>query len=126
MNRLLQSLFDVPRLVRALGYTRKGLVAAYRGESAFRQELILAIVLLPLGAWLGQNGVERSLLMGSVVLVLVVELLNSAIEAVVDRGGKERNRLAGQAKDMGSAAVFMALLLLVLTWTLILWERFAG
>ena len=126
MNRLLQSLFDVPRLVRALGYSRNGLVAAYRGESAFRQELILAIVLLPLGVWLGQNGVERSLMIGSVLLVLVVELLNSAIEAVVDRGGKERNRLAGQAKDMGSAAVFMALLLLVLTWTLILWERFAG
>lgn len=126
MNRLWRSLIDAPRLVRALGYSWKGLCAAYRDESAFRQELILAAVLIPFGAWLGNNGVERALLIGSVLLVLIVELLNSAIEAVVDRGGKRRDPLAGQAKDQGSAAVLMAVLLLATVWTLILWGRLGG
>lgn len=126
MKRLLESLTDGGRITRAFGFSLAGLRAAYKKESAFRQELILTIVLVPLGLWLGRNGVERSLLLGSILLVLIVELLNSAIEATVDRGGKDWDKLAGRAKDMGSAAVLIALLLLGLTWGLILYDRFMG
>lgn len=124
MKKLLESLTDGGRITRAFGFSLAGLRAAYRKESAFRQELILTIVLVPLGLWLGQNGVERTLLIGSILLVLIVELLNSAIEATVDRGGKDWDKLAGRAKDMGSAAVLIALLLLGLTWGFILYDRF--
>lgn len=123
MRKLMQSLVDAGRIQRAFGYSRKGLRAAYRKESAFRQELILAAVLVPLGLWLGGNSVERLLLIGSVVLVLIVELLNSAVEATVDRGGRNWDKLAGRAKDMGSAAVLLTLLLVFLTWGLILYDR---
>jgi len=123
MKKMLQSLTDAGRIVRAFSYSAKGLQAAYQKESAFRQELILAVILLPLGAWLGRTGVERSLLIGSVLLVLIVELLNSAVEATVDRGGKDWNKLAGRAKDMGSAAVLIALLQLAATWGFILFDR---
>jgi diacylglycerol kinase (ATP) len=126
MKKLMQSLTDTGRIQRAFGYSLKGLRAAYRKESAFRQELILAAVLLPLGLWLGNNGVERVLLIGSVLLVLIVELLNSAVEATVDRGGKDWDKLAGRAKDMGSAAVLFALLLALLVWGLILVDRYGG
>ena len=126
MKKLLQSLTDTGRIARALGYSLQGLRAAYAKESAFRQELILAVVLLPLGAWLGRTGVERALLIGSVLLVLIVELLNSAVEATVDRGGKDWDELAGSAKDMGSAAVLIALLQLAATWGFILFDRFAA
>lgn len=126
MRKLLQSLTDAGRVQRAFGYSLKGLRAAYKKESAFRQELILALVLVPLGAWLGNNAVERVLLIGSVLLVLIVELLNSAVEATVDRGGKDWNKLAGRAKDMGSAAVLVALLLLVVTWGLVVYDQLAG
>ena len=121
---MLQSLTDAGRIARAFSYSANGLRAAYKKESAFRQELILAVVLLPLGVWLGSTGVERALLIGSVLLVLIVELLNSAVEATVDRGGKDWNKLAGRAKDMGSAAVLIALLQLAATWGLILYNRF--
>lgn len=124
MKKLLESLTDGGRITRAFGFSLAGLRAAYRKESAFRQELILTIVLVPLGLWLGKNGVERTLLIGSILLVLIVELLNSAIEATVDRGGKDWDKLAGRAKDMGSAAVLIALLLLGLTWGFILYDRF--
>ena len=124
MKKMLQSLTDAGRIVRAFSYSAKGLKAAYKKESAFRQELILAMVMLPLGAWLGRTGVERSLLIGSVLLVLIVELLNSAVEATVDRGGKDWDKLAGRAKDMGSAAVLIALLQLAATWSLILYDSF--
>lgn len=123
MKKLLESLTDGGRITRAFGFSLAGLRAAYRKESAFRQELILTIVLVPLGLWLGQNGVERTLLIGSILLVLIVELLNSAIEATVDRGGKDWDKLAGRAKDMGSAAVLIALLLLGLTWGFVLYDR---
>lgn len=126
MRKLLQSLTDAGRVQRAFGYSLKGLRAAYMKESAFRQELILALVLVPLGAWLGNNAVERVLLIGSVLLVLIVELLNSAVEATVDRGGKDWNKLAGRAKDMGSAAVLVALLLLVATWGLVVYDQLAA
>ena len=124
MKKILLSLVDGGRVVRALGYSMKGLRAAYKRESAFRQELIMAAVLLPAGLWLGRDPVERVLLLGSVLVVLIVELLNSAIEATVDRGGKNWDKLAGRAKDMGSAAVLIALLLVALTWGLIVWDRY--
>ena len=124
MKKILLSLVDGGRVVRALGYSMKGLRAAYKRESAFRQELIIAAVLLPAGVWLGRDPVERALLLGSVLVVLIVELLNSAIEATVDRGGKNWDKLAGRAKDMGSAAVLIALLLVALTWGLIVWDRY--
>ncbi len=123
MNKLIQSLVDGGRVIRAFGYSLSGLRAAYQMESAFRQELMLALVLAPLGAWIGRTGVERVLLIGSMFVVLIVELLNSAIEATVDRGGKNRDRLAGRAKDMGSTAVLIALILLFVTWGLILYDR---
>jgi len=126
MKRMLQSHTDAGRIARAFSYSANGLRAAYKKESAFRQELILAVVLLPLGVWLGSTGVERALLIGSVLLVLIVELLNSAVEATVDRGGKDWNKLAGRAKDMGSAAVLIALLQLAATWGLILFDRFGA
>ncbi|HSN73414.1 MAG TPA: diacylglycerol kinase, partial [Steroidobacteraceae bacterium] len=98
------------RLLLATGHSWRGLVGAFREEAAFRQELALTVVLLPLGIWLGRTGVERALLIGSLLLVLIVELLNSGIEAVVDRVGLERHELSGLAKDMGSAAVLVSLL----------------
>ncbi len=108
------------RLVKASQYSWQGLRAAYRHEEAFRQELWLSIVLIPLGFWLGQTGIERALLIGSVIILPLVEILNSAIEAVVDRIGDEQHELSGRAKDMGSAAVAIALGLIVVVWGLIL------
>ena len=89
-------------------------------------ELALFVVLAPLGIWLGQSGVERALLVGSLMLVLIVELLNSAVEALVDRIGSERHELSGVAKDLGSAAVFVALVLVVVVWSLVLIPRFSS
>jgi diacylglycerol kinase (ATP) len=111
------------RLVRAFGSTWRGLAAAWREEEAFRLECMLALVVVPLGCWLGKNGVERMLLAGPMFIVLTVELLNSAIEATVDRISRERHPLSGLAKELGSAAVFMAFALLVLAWALVLLDR---
>ena len=108
------------RLWLATGHSLRGLTLAYRSEAAFRQEVWLAVVLLPLACWLGRSAVERVLLAGSVLLLLIVELLNTAIEVVVDRIGLERHALSGFAKDAGSAAVMLMLLLVALTWALIL------
>ncbi|MBC7802912.1 MAG: diacylglycerol kinase [Candidatus Parcubacteria bacterium] len=108
------------RIANATAYSFSGLAAAARHEDAFRQELILAAVLLPLALWLGAGGVERALLVGSVLLVLIVELLNSAVEATVDRVSLDDHRLAKRAKDIGSAAVMMALLNVVVIWLLVL------
>lgn len=108
------------RLVKASQYSWQGLRAACRHEAAFRLELCLSIVLIPMGFWLGQTGVERALLIGSVILLLLVEMLNSAIEAVVDRIGNEQHELSGRAKDMGSAAVAIAIGLIVVVWGLVL------
>jgi diacylglycerol kinase (ATP) len=108
------------RLFRAFGASGKGLVGAFTEEAAFRQELALAVIVVPLGLWLGHNGVERALLVAPMFLVLVVELINSAIEAAVDRIGLERHVLAGLAKDIGSAAVLMAFVLLAVVWVLVL------
>jgi diacylglycerol kinase (ATP) len=113
----------VTRVIRALGSSIKGLVGAFRDEAAFRQELACAAILIPLGLWLGHNGLERAALVAPVLLVLIVELLNSAIEATVDRIGLERHVLAGLAKDIGSAAVFMSFILLGTVWLLVLLGR---
>jgi diacylglycerol kinase (ATP) len=113
----------IARIVNATRYSLQGLAAAIRHEAAFRQELALAAVLVPLGLWLGADGVERALLAASVLLVLVVELLNSAIEAVVDRVSPEDHDLAKRAKDYGSAAVMIALATAGLVWVMVLLPR---
>ena len=113
-----------PRLARALGSTWRGLAAAWREEAAFRQECLLALVVVPLGLWLGDDGIERALLVGPMFVVLAIELVNSALEATVDRIGIERHPLSAVAKEMGSAAVFVAFVLLALNWLLVLaWPR---
>lgn len=108
------------RMINATRYSLAGLVDAARHEDAFRQEALLAAVLVPLGLWLGDSGVERALLAGSVLLVLIVELLNSAIEATVDRISLEDHRLARRAKDLGSAAVMLSLLATGFVWLVVL------
>lgn len=108
------------RIYRAMTCSRTGIATAFRNEAAFRQELYLCAVLLPLGLWLGHSNVERALLVGSLLVVLIVELLNTAIEVVVDRISADRHALSGLAKDLGSAAVSMALLLTASVWALIL------
>lgn len=108
------------RLLNALGYSRAGLVAAWKNEAAFREEMLLVAVAIPLALFLGKTGVDRSLLVGSVLLIPIVELLNSAIEAVVDRASPEHHELAGRAKDMGSAAVLLTLLNAAAVWGLVL------
>ncbi|MEO5344954.1 MAG: diacylglycerol kinase [Magnetococcus sp. YQC-9] len=111
------------RIIHAAGYSWLGFQAAWRHEAAFRQELVGVLLMMPFGLWLGNGAVEKALLIGSLLVVLIVELLNSSIEAVVDRIGPERHPLAGRAKDLGSSAVFVALALVVLVWGLVLWER---
>jgi diacylglycerol kinase (ATP) len=111
------------RVLRALGASLRGLAGAFRDEAAFRQELAFAAVVIPLALWLGHSGIERALLIAPVLLILVVELVNSAIEATVDRIGFERHALAGLAKDIGSAAVLMSFVLLTAVWLLILLGR---
>jgi diacylglycerol kinase (ATP) len=108
------------RLINATGYSISGLAAAARHEDAFRQELMLAAVLVPLGLYLGGGGAERALLVGSVLLVLIVELLNSAVEATVDRVSLDDHSLAKRAKDIGSAAVMLSLVNVGVVWLLVL------
>ncbi|HNU11971.1 MAG TPA: diacylglycerol kinase [Rubrivivax sp.] len=114
----------VDRILHAARYSAAGLAAAWRHESAFRQELLLALPMLPASFWLGATWGERALLAGTVLLVLIVELLNSGIEATIDRISLERHELSGRAKDYGSAAVMLALLLCGATWAAALWARF--
>ncbi len=108
------------RLRNAFGWSMAGLAATLKHEKAFQQELILCLILAPIGLWLGETGVEKALLLGSLMLVLIVEILNSAIEAVVDRFGGEHHTLSGRAKDMGSAAVFLALANVTICWLCII------
>ena len=112
------------RILLATKWSLQGLRAAWLHESSFRLEVYLMVVLAPLGLWLGETGVERVLLVGSGLLVLSVELLNSAVEAVIERYGAEHHELAGRAKDMGSAAVFVLMMNVLLTWGLILVPRY--
>lgn len=112
------------RLIAASTYSWKGLRAAWRYEEAFRQEATFALILLPAAFWLGEDATQRGLLIFSVALLVVVELINSAIEAAIDRIGSERHPLSGQAKDIGSAAVMVSLLLCLVVWGLVIFERF--
>ena len=112
------------RILLATKWSLQGLRAAWLHESSFRLEVYLMAVLAPLGLWLGDTGVERALLVGSGLLVLSIELLNSAIEAVIERYGPEHHELAGRAKDMGSAAVFVLMMNVLLTWGLVLGPRY--
>ena len=110
------------RLINALGYSRDGLAAAWKNEAAFREEVLLAAVTLPLAFYLGQTGIERALLAGSILFILIVEILNSAVEAVVDKASPEKHELAKRAKDMGSAAVLLSLLNAAVIWACVLWR----
>jgi len=112
------------RIINAFGYSMQGIRAALKHESAFRQEVFLFFVMLPAAIWLGRNWLDYILLIGCLLLVLIVELLNSAVEAVVDRVSDDYSELAGRAKDMGSAAVFISLANVFLVWGLIAYDRF--
>lgn len=110
----------INRLINALGWSLAGIKSAFKHEKAFRQETVLFILLAPVGIWFGQSGIARALLLGSLLLVMIVELLNSGIEAVVDRIGEEHHHLAGRAKDFGSAAVFLSLINAAFVWFFVL------
>ncbi|WP_306606817.1 diacylglycerol kinase [Azonexus sp.] len=111
----------IARLINALGYSRDGLGAAWKNEAAFREEVMLAIVAIPLALFLGHTGVDRALLIGSILLILIVEILNSGLEAIVDKASPEKHELAKQAKDMGSAAVLLSLVNAAVVWACVLW-----
>lgn len=114
----------ITRIIKAAGYSWQGLRAAWRNEAAFRQEGVMTIVAIAIACWLDVDPVTRLLLIGSVVLVMIVEIINSAIEALVDRVGTEYHELSGRAKDMGSAAVLIALIFAAVTWGTLLWAYF--
>lgn len=108
------------RLWRATGYSLNGLHSAFQHEQAFRQETYILLLVIPLGLWLGDGALEKVLLVGSWLIVMIAELMNSAIEAVVDRIGSEQHELSGRAKDIASAAVMVALALTAMTWVLLI------
>jgi diacylglycerol kinase (ATP) len=110
----------ITRLIKAGQYSWQGFKAAYKHEEAFRQEVWTLCLAVPLALWLGDNGMEKALMIGSVSLLLIVELLNSAVEAVVDRIGMENHELSGRAKDIGSAAVMLTIINAVVVWLLML------
>ncbi|MDJ0940804.1 MAG: diacylglycerol kinase [Woeseiaceae bacterium] len=114
------------RIVRATKYSAQGFAHAWKHEAAFRQELTITLILVPFAIWLGRTPVERLMLIGSCVLVLIVELLNSAIEATVDRFGGEVHELSGRAKDLASAAVFVSLVVVAAVWATVAWQRFVA
>ena len=120
MESPFKSKSGLERIAKAAGYSMAGLKAAYQNEAAIRQELLLCLFLVPLALYFGHTGIARALLLGSVLLVLVVELLNSAIESVVDLVTLEKHPLAGRAKDIGSAAVFVALMNVLVVWGLVI------
>ena len=111
-------------IVNALIWSAAGVKTAWQNELAFRIESITIMIMLPVGVWLGRSAAERALLVASCLLILITELLNSAIESVVDRIGMERHELSGRAKDMGSAAAFFSMLTAGIVWALIAYERF--
>ncbi|SHF35646.1 diacylglycerol kinase [Modicisalibacter ilicicola DSM 19980] len=113
-------------LVHSTRYSFKGLKAAFLHEAAFRQELVVCLLLLPFAWWVGETSVEWALLIGSCFLVLIVELLNSAVETAIDRIGPEHHVLSGRAKDIGSAAVMLSLIMAGTIWGLLLWQKLAA
>ena len=108
------------RLWNELGYSRDGIAAAWHNEAAFREEVLLASIAIPLAIFLGKTGVDRAILIGSIILILIVEILNSGLEAVVDKASPEKNELAKRAKDFGSAAVMLSVINVVVVWLLVL------
>ncbi len=121
-----QNATGIKRLNNAFGYSMQGFRACFKHEEAFRQEVYASLLLIPLALYLGDTGVERALLLGSWLLVPLVELLNSAIENAIDRIGAEQHELSARAKDIGSAAVFLALLLCACVWLLVLLPRLSA
>lgn len=114
----------ISRVIDAFGYSMKGFHAAWKYEAAFRQEVALGVLLIPSAFWLAQTHIELILLIASVFWVWMAELANSSVEAVVDRTGSEKHELSGRAKDIGSALVFVSLVLLTLVWGVIACNRF--
>ena len=126
MTQTLKSRSGLGRIVRAIGYSLQGLRSAYRFEGAFRQETWIAAFMLPTAFWLGRSWIEVLLLAGSVLFVLIVELLNSGIEAAIDRISLDLHELSKRAKDQASAAVFLSVLLCSGVWLTVLWQRFGA
>ncbi|KPJ67298.1 MAG: diacylglycerol kinase [Coxiella sp. DG_40] len=114
------SIFNIPRLFRTLYYSLRGLITAFKTETAFRQELVLCILFIPLAFYVGHSLAEKVVLIFSIFLILIVELINSAIEAIVDRIGREHHELSARAKDISSAAVLIALVNAGVVWILVL------
>ena len=112
------------RLVNAFYYSLSGFKAAWKNEEAFRQEILAGIVMVPAGLFLGTTGTQRAILILSYFIIPLVELLNTAVEATVDRVGMEKHELSGRAKDLGSASVFLSICIAVIVWLLIVWDRF--
>ncbi len=110
----------IKRIINAAGYSFCGLKAAFKNEAAFRQEVILVVILMPIGYWLGENTTEKAILIAALLLVLIVELINSAIESTIDRISKEHHELSARAKDIASAAVFLSLINVAIVWGLLL------
>ena len=115
-----QGVSGIKRIINAIGYSYAGLIAAFKNEAAFRQELLLVVILLPVAYWFGEGIIEKVLLTSSLLLILIVELINSAIESAIDRIGSEQHELSGRAKDIGSAAVFIVLLNALVIWVSLL------
>ena len=115
-----QGTTGLSRLIKATRFSCQGLKAAFENEAAFRQEVFLCIVLIPLGLYLGNNGIERALLISVIILIPIIELINSGIEAIVDRVSTEKHELSGRAKDVGSAAVLLSLINAAVVWGLVL------
>ena len=114
----------ITRIIKAAGYSWKGFRAAWINEAAFRQEGVASVIAIIIACWLDVDAITRVLLIGSGLLVMIVEILNSALEAVVDRIGSDYHELSGRAKDMGSAAVLLSIFVAVFTWATLLWSHF--
>ncbi|MBT8141595.1 MAG: diacylglycerol kinase [Gammaproteobacteria bacterium] len=119
-----QKATGLKRILNAFKYSWQGLVAAYQNEQAFRQELVKVALGIPLALWWGDNGLEYALLISTLIIILIAELVNSALEAVVDRFGGEIHQLSGRAKDMGSAVVLLAFVNHIVVWTCVLYDDF--
>ncbi len=115
----------ITRIIKAFGFSMKGFRAAWQHEAAFRQELMLTVVLAPVAFIVAETTMQLALLLLTLFIVLITEILNSAVEAVVDRVSEEQHALAGRAKDMGSAAVFLSLVMTAVIWGLVIFERYA-
>jgi len=116
----------IAHILNAFIWSMAGIKAAWKNEQAFRWEAAIVLLMMPVGLWLGRTAVEWALLIASAMSILITELLNSAVEAVVDRIGPERHELSKRAKDMGSAAAFISMITAVIVWGLIAYERFLG